>query len=165
MVLLWLILWPVRGDSTDEVAATVGKEGATVIAHLIDAKGVQVVVTVAPYHARFEGVTYQEGSFWGSLEKPPQTVIKNLAVKINTAAITVLPSVFDYLGNPTKITISSKGDSFVVKIFGGDAGASYIAALTFTGQYLVKKRVDSAEFKGEIYEETNYVNKALNSNL
>jgi hypothetical protein len=163
ILLAFLILLPLRGDTTNETVANLEKKSTTVTAQVAAQKSVQVTVTLAPYHARFEGDSYQPDSFWGSLEKPPKTVIKNLTVKLNSADIIMLPSTFDYLGNPTKLTISAKGKSFFVKVFGGDAGAAYIATFKFTGQNLVEKRIDSAEFQGEIYEETQYVNNAADS--
>jgi hypothetical protein len=159
---LLLSLQAIRVNA-DEVA-NLDKQNTTITVRTDGAKSFQADVILTPYHARSGAEPYQSDSFWGSSDTPPKTMIKSFTISFNSKNIVILRSVFDYLGNPTKLTISSVGSTATVKIFGGDAGGSYIATFKFTETRLVEKRIDSAEFPDEIYEKTQYVNKAMDSN-
>lgn len=152
-----------KAENPDQLVLRVDEKVNVLTAHLSNNIAIRIEVSVDSYHPRYSGEAYQPDSWWGSLDAPPKTVVRSLKIKVNATSIELLPSTFDYLGNPARVVIVPMKHFFSIKVFGGDAGASYIATFEFREKKLKRRKVELAEFPNTIYEETQYVNKETDS--
>lgn len=109
--------------------------------------------------------TYRNAYTWGGDETtPPKRIIKAITVLRNGESLFIPLSVYADLGSPRKISLlklPSKG--FRLTISGGDAAGSYDAMLDFKKNEIFRKRVVSAEFPKEVWEETIFSFNHLNN--
>ena len=141
--------------------AAINGDKTYVTAEFLKLGRVAVTIFTRAVSARY---IYRKQFAWGGDEaQPPKVIIKAIEVRRDEAFFVPLSAYVD-LGNPSHITLVASGtDGFEVKIVGGDAAGSYTATLYFKNGEIIRRRVASAEFPKEVWEQTKYSFNHLNN--
>ncbi|MBT9096594.1 hypothetical protein KFZ76_02565 [Methylovulum psychrotolerans] len=99
---------------------------------------------------------YSKAYMWGGDESfPPKNFIKKITIIIGGSLSFIPLSAYADLGSPRKIALEKLAlHGFRLIISGGDAAASYNANLDFKNNEIYRRKVVSAEFPKEVWEET-----------
>jgi|GEM_PF-984644 hypothetical protein len=99
-----------------------------------------------------------EGLWYGVELSPPKEVVQRCEVRYRGRRVPIGRGAYCDLSDINSIYFyKNKRNEIVLKIEGGDAGGSYRAYLIFSKGELVRRRVESAEFPNNFYEETRYM--------
>lgn len=96
------------------------------------------------------------GSWWGTEDSLPRTIISELSVTVDGRPTFVPLSSYADLADPREVQIQEQPSGFDVVISGSDAAGSYSAVLTFEDNALRQRLVRSGEFPDQRWEKTTY---------
>jgi hypothetical protein len=125
-----------------------------------DGSPIEIMVSTTKYSPSFP---YRAGYEWGADTTPsnpspayPKSVITSVDVTVGKVKILIPLSAYSDLANPNTLTFETTSNGFRLIVVGGDAGGAYKAELYFEGKYIKRRKVASAEFPTEAWEETVY---------
>jgi hypothetical protein len=106
------------------------------------------------------GAAFDGDSWWGASMQPPKLVLRDLVLSVDAVREVLPRSAYTYLAEPRCLQVERSDGRVKLVLKGADAGDAYSAEFEFRSGRLVKRIVRSQEFPQEIYETTEYVNKA-----
>lgn len=88
--------------------------------------------------------------------RTPCSVIDDIAIRVQGKDVFVPKGAYVGLSDAISAMVSGSGDNFMLRITGGDASETYIAALSFDQQRVKRRSIAPGTEPGTPLEETTY---------
>lgn len=138
------------------------KIGSNIIKSEIKTYRINVKIVISKYDGGMSKLAFDPYFFWGTVETPPRSVVREIDVSIRGQNVALPMSSWAGVGDPQVADVQVNNDETVsLRLVGGDAAGGYMAAWKFKylkylgGFFLIQRRVILGE-SPETSEETNY---------